>query len=116
MESSIGSLLDDGGQVSAEALLALIEAGTPPMILDVRSRVEYQAGHVPGAVHAPFWASPQRVLIPGARAAEPLVIYCGHGPRAQMAAAIFRCYGFSRVKLLDGHMSGWRARGLPVER
>ena len=32
-----------------------IAAGTAPVIVDVRSAAEYDDGHVPGAIHLPFW-------------------------------------------------------------
>ena len=40
--------------MDAKALLAEIEAGTAPAILDVRSRMEFAHGHVPGAIHIPM--------------------------------------------------------------
>jgi rhodanese-related sulfurtransferase len=101
--------------ITPAELLRRIRSGRPPLILDVRSRREYAGGHIPGAVHASFWSSPAAAVAQGASPDAPLVIYCGHGPRARMSAAIFRRHGFSKVTLLDGHMSVWRAHGFPVE-
>ena len=42
-------------RVTPQALLAAIDAGTAPVIVDVRTRREYEAGHVPGAIHVPFY-------------------------------------------------------------
>jgi rhodanese-related sulfurtransferase len=99
--------------MTPEALLARIRAGTAPTILDVRSRGEFEAGHVPGAVHVPFWNVGARLGdIPGS-AADPIVVYCGHGPRAWMAGAVLKRHGYTDVSYLDGHMSGWRLAGLP---
>jgi rhodanese-related sulfurtransferase len=94
-------------------LQELIDRGRAPIILDVRSGAEFAAGHIAGAVHIPFWAMPWRT---GALAAAPdaaIVVYCGHGPRAQFARAMLRRRGFTRVALLAGHMTGWRRAGLP---
>jgi rhodanese-related sulfurtransferase len=102
--------------ITPDELLEQIQAGRPPTILDVRSRLEYSGGHIPGAVHASFWSSPRSAVEQGVSPEGPLVIYCGHGPRARMSAAIFRRHGFSNVKLLEGHMSVWRAQGFPLER
>jgi rhodanese-related sulfurtransferase len=98
-----------------------IEAGTAPAILDVRSRLEYASGHVPGAVFIPFWAlsfvgAPFLTWrVPAARE-EPLVVYCGHGPRAWMAGAALRKRGFRDIQYLDGHWARWKRDGRPVER
>jgi rhodanese-related sulfurtransferase len=102
-------------RLAPEALLASIGDGTGPVIVDVRTRREYDAGHVPGAIHVPFY----RLLVrqddvPGPRE-RPLVVYCEHGPRAGVARVALRLTGFTDVRYLDGHMAGWKARGLPTE-
>ena len=38
-------------------LMAQIEDGQPPVIVDLRSTYEYKAGHVSGALHIPFWTA-----------------------------------------------------------
>lgn len=101
--------------ISPQALATQIEGGHAPLILDVRSQAEFNQGHVPGAIHIPFW----KVGIEGehipAAVADPVVLYCGHGPRAWIAAAALRRRGFERVVYLAGHMAEWRKTGLPEE-
>jgi rhodanese-related sulfurtransferase len=102
--------------VTAAALLASIDAGTAPTILDVRSRQEFERGHVPGAIHIPFQSVSRRIGEIPCGHDDPLVVYCGHGPRAWLAARVLRARGFRRVGSLTGHMSGWRRAGLREER
>src|SRR5688572_7062364 len=101
--------------MTASDLLPLISAGTAPRILDVRSREEFTRGHVPGALHIPYWRLLSRA--PGIPVAldDPLVVYCEHGPRAWIAGAALRQRGFRRVEFLEGHMSRWRRAGLREE-
>lgn len=99
--------------VTAEELSTAIVAGTAPAILDVRSRAEFLSGHVPGAFHIPFWQIARRISTLSASREDPIVVYCGHGPRAWIAGATLRSHGFVRVSYLEGHMSGWRRAGLP---
>ena len=40
--------------ITSEELASAMKDGTPPVIVDVRGEKEYQAGHLPGAVHIPF--------------------------------------------------------------
>lgn len=97
-------------------LLALIDSGRRPAILDVRSEWEYRRGHVPGAVHIPFWKVGTRLgEVPGKKS-EPLVVYCGHGPRAWRAGGVLRRHGFTHITYLKGHMHGWRRAGLREEK
>ena len=82
----------------------------------MRSKAEYDAGHVPGAVHAPFWqVSAHANVLPEDRD-TPLVVYCGHGPRAYMAGAALRRLGFTNITYLAGHMTRWKREGLREER
>jgi len=104
------------GSIGAEALLARIDAGTPPVILDVRSRLEFAAGHVPGARHIPFWRLPGRIAEVAAPKDAEIVVYCGHGPRARLAGRTLQRHGFARIRYLEGHFSTWRARGLREEK
>ena len=101
--------------VTPTALAEAMRAKQAPQILDVRSAAEYRAGHIPGAVHMPFWLLPFRAqALPLARE-EPVIVYCGHGPRARMARTALERHGFRRVILLRGHMRAWNQRELPLE-
>ena len=100
--------------MTASDLFARISAGTAPTILDVRSREEFTRGHVPGALHVPFWKVPGWTPLP-ISFDDPLVVYCGHGPRAWLAGAALRGRGFRHVEYLEGHMSQWEQAGLRVE-
>lgn len=102
-------------RVMPDALLAAIDTGSAPVIVDVRTGREFEAGHVPGAIHVPFYTLLVRQDdVPGPRD-RPVVVYCEHGPRAGVARLALRLAGFTDVRYLDGHMAGWKRRGLPVE-
>ena len=91
--------------MDGQRLRELIDAGAAPVILDVRSRLEYANGHVPGAVHIPFWRAATSDI--PASPEDPIVVYCGHGPRASIARALLQRRGFTRVACLAGHMARW---------
>ena len=100
--------------VEPETLIAQIEAGTAPVVVDVRSKREFDEGHVPGAIHIPFWQVGRRSSELGAKRESPVVVYCGHGPRAYMAGAALRRRGFKSILYLSGHMTRWKAMKLPL--
>jgi rhodanese-related sulfurtransferase len=89
--------------------------GTAPVILDVRSEMEYGGGHVPGAIHVPFWQIGREWQKVASRRERPIVVYCGHGPRAFIAGAMLRRRGFTSVAYLAGHMKRWTEMHLPLE-
>lgn len=99
-----------------EELVARLKKGNCPCIVDVRSQLEFSSGHIPGALHVPFWgALLKRGSLPQNKQAE-IVLTCEHGPRAQVAAGQLSLLGYSNVTLLQGHMSNWRRKGLPLEK
>jgi MFS family permease len=103
-------------RVQAPMLLEQIRADLAPVILDVRSVAEFADGHVPGAINLPFETIGRRVnAIPGSPR-DPVIVYCGHGPRAWIAGAVLRRHGFSDIRYLAGHFSKWRRLQLREER
>lgn len=91
-----------------------MKGGTAPLVLDVRSKHEFDAGHVPGAIHLPFWQVGRRWQKLAPMRDLPIVVYCGHGPRAYIAGAALKRRGFSHIVYLAGHMKKWRAMKLPL--
>jgi rhodanese-related sulfurtransferase len=87
-----------------------------PEIIDVRSLGEYNNGHVPGAIHVPFWAVIARRQQINTSDQVPTVLYCEHGPRAVLARALLSMVGKEPFVLLEGHMLNWRRRGYPLEK
>jgi rhodanese-related sulfurtransferase len=101
--------------IAALDLLSRINRGETLHILDVRSQREFASGHVPGAVNVPFNRILSRMDRVPRAAGQELFIYCGHGPRACIAALALRRRGYARIVYLRGHFAGWRAAGLRVE-
>jgi rhodanese-related sulfurtransferase len=99
--------------IKAVELSDRVARGERPHILDVRSKGEFDAGHIPGAVNIPFNEIPSRPGdVPG-KPDDEIIVYCGHGPRAYLAGTSL---GKDRqIVYLTGHFARWRAAGLRVE-
>jgi rhodanese-related sulfurtransferase/DNA-binding transcriptional ArsR family regulator len=83
------------------------------VLLDLRPREEYEAGHIPAAVSIPLDDLEDRLAVLP-REAE-IVAYC-RGPYCVMAPrgiAILRRHGY-RVRRLEDGVGEWRLAGLPV--
>jgi rhodanese-related sulfurtransferase/DNA-binding transcriptional ArsR family regulator len=83
------------------------------VLLDLRPREEYAAGHIPGAVSIPLEDLEQQLALlpPGAE----IVAYC-RGPYCVLAPrgiALLRRHGY-RVRRLEDGVAEWRLAGLPV--
>jgi rhodanese-related sulfurtransferase len=101
--------------ISAKTLIDRIHSKTAPVIIDVRSKTEFDEGHVPGARHIPFWKIASQAQALSTFRQSSIVVYCGHGPRAYFAGAVLRRRGFTHVAYLTGHMKNWKASHLPLE-
>jgi phage shock protein E len=111
-----GHLKERHGSIAPTDLMARIDRGDALAILDVRSAGEFGAGHVPGAVNIPFDAVSSRMKeVPGS-ADQELFVYCGHGPRAYLAARSLRRGGRSRIVTVSGHFSAWQRARLRIDR
>lgn len=111
-----GALTGGAPGVAAGDLHARIESGSAPVVLDVRSRDEFAAGHIGGAVNIPYDEIGGRLAELGPDPGREIVVCCAMGSRAAHAASALRRAGFTDVKLLDGHMRGWCSSGRRVHR
>lgn len=130
--------------VTAEDLAAELASDRPPVVLDIRWRLErpdgwddYIAGHIRRAVYvrldselADPWHPPTRGRHPlparedlenaargwGIDADSRVVVYDDNaGLAAARAWWLLRYAGFADVRLLDGGLKAWTAAGLPLE-
>ncbi len=101
--------------ITREDLLKQLQEGYMPLIVDVRSQKEYDRDHVPGAIHISFISIGSGLREQGHTGAQPVVLYCEHGPRAGIAGLSLFLAGYEHIYSLDGHMKGWRAAGFPLE-
>lgn len=101
--------------MTADRLEELLDLGQPPVVLDVRSGLEFKSGHVKGAIHAPLPSLLKNTAAAVKQKSDPLVIVCEHGPRAQVAAMYLKFRGYRSVELLDGHMTRWRSSNRPMD-
>lgn len=82
-------------------------------ILDVRSEQERKAGFVPHSIHQ--YVAHLAEKLPDVDRSKRIVVYCGSGFRASIAASILQQHGFADVVNVPGSWMAWQAAKLPVE-
>jgi glyoxylase-like metal-dependent hydrolase (beta-lactamase superfamily II) len=103
--------------MSLEQLLRQVEAGGHDLvILDVRERDAFEAGHVHGARLLPRGQLELRVNDELPDPTQRVLTVCEFGRISTLAAATLHEMGFQRAIALDGGMKAWREAGYPVER
>jgi glyoxylase-like metal-dependent hydrolase (beta-lactamase superfamily II)/rhodanese-related sulfurtransferase len=102
--------------MSMEELLARSQAGDEDLIvLDVRERDAYEAGHVPGARLLPRGQLELRVNEELPDPTRRILACCEFGRVSTLAAATLRTMGFQRAVALDGGVKAWREAGYPLK-
>ena len=121
------------GKKSVAQLLAEASASTPFMsmtelsarlaarqndliVLDVRERDQFDAGHLPGAMLLPRGQLELRVNDAFPDPTVRIVAVCEFGKISTLAAATLRSLGYMRAAALNGGMKSWREAGLAVEK
>ncbi|HUP38263.1 MAG TPA: rhodanese-like domain-containing protein [Candidatus Limnocylindria bacterium] len=101
----------DAATITADALQALRGQGAGPLLLDVRSPIEFESERIEGALNVPLEALDARVdeIPEGA----DLVVVCRTGVRATIAAESLARTG-RRARVLDGGVQAWRRARLPL--
>lgn len=84
------------------------------VVLDMRERDAYEAGHIPGARLLPRGQLELRVDQELPDPTRRVLAYCEFGRISTLAAATLREMGFQRAVALDGGMKAWREAGYPV--
>jgi thiosulfate/3-mercaptopyruvate sulfurtransferase len=116
--------------IQPEELKALIEKKDPSIrIIDVREKLQYLAGHIPGAVQ--IWRpdlEDKMHVLPGMMAVQKqvedlmgnlginnksMIVIYSDGPDNGRLWWVLAYYGFpiKQMKLLDGGIDGWKAKG-----
>src|SRR2546423_10786717 len=83
-------------------------------LADVREKDEWDAGHIPGAVHVPKsyleqWAEDR---LPDK--SKKTILYCAGGVRSAMAADTLAKLGYTDVVSMSGGFNRWKDSGLQV--
>jgi hydroxyacylglutathione hydrolase len=101
-------------RVDVPGLRERVERDPTLQVLDVRERAEWEAGHIPGAVHTPYHDLDS--LPPGLDPGRPIAVICGSGQRSAVAAGLVRRLGADTVlHVAGGGVPAWRRAGYHIE-
>jgi glyoxylase-like metal-dependent hydrolase (beta-lactamase superfamily II)/rhodanese-related sulfurtransferase len=85
------------------------------VLLDVREKDAFAAGHLPGARHLPRGQLELRVDKELPDPTARILTYCQFGRISTLAAATLRTMGYTRAVALDGGYDAWVKAGYPTE-
>lgn len=105
----------DVPQLTTERLAELLAEDTEVVLLDARSKKEFETSHLRSAVRANRLGAAQQVL--KRHGGKPIVVlYCSVGYRSSRLAQQLRAEGVEDVFNLEGSLFKWANEGRPVYR
>lgn len=88
------------GDITSEELKNKINQGA--ILLDVRSKQEYQEGHLIGAINIPEYEIEKRVEKEISKKNQLIVVYCQYGTRSRNVYIKLRNKGYTNIYNLQG--------------
>lgn len=107
--------LDGYGDMEPQELYERLQRDEPIQVVDVRADSEWDAGHIPGAMHL-FGGEIEKNLERLPDKQTQLAVVCGGGYRSTVAASVLQRHGYHNVINVTGGMNAWRKSGLPLQR
>lgn len=87
-----------------------------PVVIDVRTSAEHEAGAIPGAVNIPrglieFKIGSEELWVEKGKSvpakSDAVFVYCGTGARGSLSAKALMQLGYENVKSIKGGWSAW---------
>ena len=88
------------GDITIEELKSKVSQGA--ILLDVRSKQEYQEGHLQGAINIPDFELANRVQKEIPKKNQLIITYCQYGGRSRNAYSLMKKLGYTKVYNLYG--------------
>jgi rhodanese-related sulfurtransferase len=90
--------------ITAEQAKFLISRDRINKIIDVRTTLEYDAGHYSGAVNIPIQSMNKDIVaMKGIEKSDNILVYCNTGQRARRAVQVLNSYGYNNVFYIAGN-------------
>ena len=103
--------------IKPEQFDALRKADTnSTVVLDVRTKKEYQEGHIPGSVLIDFNAEDFEQQVAKLDKSKTYLVHCASGGRSARACKKMDKLGFQKLYNLEGGMGAWEKAGKPVKK
>jgi rhodanese-related sulfurtransferase len=102
-KSGVSGVLPASADISNQQLRDLVAQGA--RLVDVRTLVEFESGHIEGAENVPV--DEVTTAVASWDKAAPVVLYCATGSRSLNASGYLKEQGFSHVYNLASGIAAW---------
>lgn len=88
--------------ITAEEAKKLMDTEQDYVLLDVRTREEYESGHIPGALLIPDTELEERAEKELTNKDQLILVYCRSGNRSKQASEVLEKLGYTRIREFGG--------------
>ncbi len=99
-------------EINAEEAKTCIGSGS--IVLDVRTKEEYENGHIPKSINLDIHDASFEEKIGELDKEKSYVVYCASGGRSLNAVKIMSGLSFNDAHSLSGGMMDWKKEGMDV--
>src|SRR5438105_258065 len=103
-------LIETVDRITAASLAERLASSTPPLVVDVRTSVEWEERHIETSVNMPLSRLADGLSTLAAEGG--IVVHCTSGYRSAIAASVMRRGGISSVSDLVGGLDAWETAEL----
>lgn len=103
-----------GGKALSTAEVTHLINKEDAKVIDIRSKDDFRAGHITGAINIPAREMPKRVSELDAFKDTPVILVCKTGATAGATGGQMAKLGFTKLHKLQGGILEWQSNNLPL--
>ena len=113
---SFGTDRDGVRHVTAAEAAEILQKHPSVKVLDVRTGIEYNRGHITDAVNLNYYSFSFKKNLEQLDKNTTWLVHCRTGVRSGKSLPIMKALGFTSIIHLDGGTSAWTKAGLALEK
>ncbi|MGB7432097.1 MAG: rhodanese-like domain-containing protein [Ahrensia sp.] len=106
----------DYAELTALEAAERLAADPTIVVVDIRTRREFNSGHIAGAVNINFYEDDFFAKLTALDPSKTYLVHCAVGGRSRVAERAFASAGLQNVLHMTRGIEDWRRQGLPLIR
>ena len=100
--------------ISMDEAKALMEESEGYILLDVRTKEEYESGYIPGAINIPLSDINENVVSSLPDKSQMILVYCRSGNRSRQASDKLSKLGYTNIIEIGG-INSWKGEIIKID-
>ena len=114
LSSCLFSMGESYKRISMDEAKALMEESEGYILLDVRTKEEYESGYIPGAINIPLSDINENVVSSLPDKSQMILVYCRSGNRSRQASDKLSKLGYTNIIEIGG-INSWKGEIIKID-